>query len=230
MKNVFYFSACLFLLSSCGSGTGEELAGQGDSAGPSERIADSVPHEVMSGKGGTWAYRPDSCFNELVLGSTKSFAEFWRKNGANMKTLNGKRKIMSYFNTQKTEWMAVYMTTDSKSQELAYGVVVQKAGTPGSPPMPCADQPEYLSKANVITGHGIYIGMSPSYVQGIYTDQPMMEWQKGDTLYLSYGAKEKDAENFPYYSWNSFTAVYKFVDDKLRRIEYFVDPAELEKR
>lgn len=229
MKTAFYFSAILFLLYSCGDPAADK-AGKSDSAKKDSLLPDSVPREVMKGKGGDWPFKPDSCFNDLVLGNAQSFALFWRKNGANMKTLEGNRKIMSYFTTKKTEWMAVYITKDQNGKERAYGMVLQKAGTPGSPAMPCADKPEVLYKPNVITGHGIYIGMSPYYVQSVYTDQKMTQWEKGDTLYLVYHPQEKDAKYFPYYNWKNYTATYKFVEDRLRRVEYFCDPADLEKR
>lgn len=230
MKIVFYFSVVLIALSSCDTIAPEQVAGQTDTAAIKNVLPDSVPREVMKGKGGDWSYRPDSCFNELVLGSAPSFSEFWKKNGANMQTLEGKRKVTTYFNSQKTEWMAVYTTQNSKGKDLAYGVVVQKAGAPGSPAMPFPGKAEFLSKANVITGHGIYIGMSPDYVLSIYTDQKLTQWEKGDTLYFTYEPKEKDAKYFPYYDWKNYKATYKFVNDRLRRMEYFADPAELEKR
>lgn len=197
---------------------------------PKKELDESVPHPVMYGDSAKWGFMPDSSIDDVVLANAESFGKFWKEHGANMKKLDGKRQVACYFNSQSTEWLAVYLTQNAKGKELPYALVLQKAGAPGSPPMPNPKNPEYVSHANLITAHGIYIGMSPEYVMRIYSHQEMMEWTSGDTTYLEYRPKEKDAKHYHRSDWKNNRALYKFVEGKLRRAEYSTDPAELESR
>jgi hypothetical protein len=226
MKRIYFFAPFL-LIFGCGAPTETQQAKADSVVTPV--VPDTAPHTVMSGKEATYAYVPDTCFNDLVLGSTTSFKQFWQANGADMHKLADDRAVATYFTSSKSEWMSVYITKDSKNHEVAYGLVLQKAGQKGAPPMP-PGRAYTLSKPNVLTGHSIYIGMSPTYVMSIYRDQPLTQWERGDTLYLKYKPSAKDAGNFKRYSYAAYSATYKFVEDRLRRIEYMVDPAELEKR
>ncbi len=189
------------------------------------KLHDSVPREVRVGKEGAWAFKPDSCFNDLLLGDPESFRVFWRTNGAKFSNMDNKRQVAHYLNQGKTELLEVCVTKNEKGKEVAYAISLRKVIGQSYP----GDALE-VGKRNFITGHGIHIGMLASYVQRIYTEQTMTQWQKGDTLYLRFTPKAKDAEHFTRFSPGSYTATYKFVDEYLRRIEYTVDPAEFEKQ
>lgn len=145
-----------------------------------------------------------------------------------MMKLSGERKFMAWYNIEKSEELETYVTGNDSKGYFPYKFILQKAGQKRGNPFP--EKHEYVNKANFITGHGIYIGMSPDYVMNIYKSQSLMQWQNGDTLYLQYQPKEKDAKYYTRYKRESYTAMYKFVNGFLRRIEYSVAPEEFEKR
>jgi hypothetical protein len=226
MNRLFFLitlSACM--LQSCGMKTNWESDEPAADTTQAAKLPDSVPREVRVGKDASWAFKPDSCFNELLLGDVESFKIFWRTNGAKFSDVGNKRQVAHYLNQENTELLEVYITKNKKGKEVPYSICLQKVVNGFYP-----DDALEVNKRNFITGHNIHIGMLASYVQRIYTDQAMTQWQKGDTLYLVYKPKPKDAKHFTRFSHESYTATYKFVDEYLRRIEYTVDPAELEKQ
>lgn len=230
----FLFAGLLFFAASCGmeSVVSNELMSNDDSVKTADSIValknDTVPHEVRKGKKSTYAYLPDTSFGTLVIGNADSFQVFWRHNGANIVKTGENRYVASFYNSERSEWVAVYLLKNKKHRETPYGIVVQKANQIGAPRVP--GDPLVASKANFVSGHQVYIGMPLAYVMSIYTDQALMQWQSGDTLYLQYKPEAKDAPMFHRYSWQQYSATYKFVNGRLRRIEYFADPAAIETR
>ena len=203
--------------------TADSASGKSASTPP-----DTLPHEVFKGKKGNYAYLPDTSFNDVVLGDPVSFRAFARSNGETMTKIEGKRFFASYLTATKSEWLTIYLTKKKNGQEVPYGYILQKAGQPGAPKVP--GKPDLMFKNNVVTGHNIYIGMTQDYVMQVYLDQVFTQWQSGDTVYLRYQPKAKDANYYKRYGWEGVTVTYKFVNDRLRRIEYFVKPEDLEAR
>jgi hypothetical protein len=197
-----------------------------------QKIADSiandtVPHEVMYGKYGDYAYMPDTLVAKLVLANPVSFDTLWRASGANMIQKENKFFIAHYLNMKATELMTVYLYVNENKKHIPYAIVVQKyydyIGM-----FPKKYKPEVISEYNFVTGHSIYIGMSSDYVKHVYSGQKMMQWSNGDTLYLQYKPAAKDQSHYHRYSFSDYTATYKFVGDKLRVMEYSVDPKTVE--
>jgi hypothetical protein len=235
MKNfilpLFFLTALLTV--SCGmeSMVSSELMKGSDSVAADSiaaKTSDTLPHEVRKGKKSSYAFSPDTAFGAIILGNPDSFAAFWRKNGANVMTINDNRFVASFYNDFRSEWAAVYLVKNKARREVPYGIVVQKATPINTNNVPGA--PLIISKPNFVSGHQVYIGMPYSYLLNIYTDQALTQWEKGDTLYLTYRPESKDAKFYRRFGWVNYSATYKFVDDHLRRIEYFADPAELESR
>jgi hypothetical protein len=227
MKYTFLFlcSICFF---SCGPIEGDSSASV-DSSSSNEPIIDSVPRDFIHGKPANYAFKPDTAFKDWVLGSAESFAVNWRKLGSNMKKVGDNRWVTTYLCDRETEWLAIYLCKNKKGKETPYGFVMQKNEQPGAPENPNPDNMEYSGSPNILTGHGIHIGMTTEYLTSIYTGQKMQRWIKGDTLYYQFKGQGKDAGWFTRYGYQSYVATYKLVNDKIRRIECFVDPAELEK-
>lgn len=222
MKNTisFFATGIIFLLVSCSSG--QDNAGEhADSA----KIPDSVPQTVMIGKGGNYAYKPDTAMNQLVLGDAAIMKKFMYDNGAEGEVA-GSKKVIYYFNGLETEFLSVYVTiVDGKN--YPYRFRLQKnSDTIGNYKKPHG----YVTDRNFLSGHGIYIGMPPDFVQSVYKSQPMLRWVKGDTTYLKYSPSEKDKTYFTHYQYSDYSATYKFVDDKCREIEMIVKPEVFESK
>lgn len=163
--------------------------------------------------------------NEIILGDAAGMKKFTYDNGAEGES-SGKKKVLYYFNALETEYLAIY-TTSVDGKMYPYGYRLQKnSDTIGNYKRPHG----YVTARNFMTGHGIYIGMPPDYVQSIYTSQPMTRWVKGDTTYLTYSPSEKDKSHFKRYAYSDYSATYKFVDDKCRVIEMMVKPEAFESK
>ncbi|MCX6312345.1 MAG: hypothetical protein NT084_12005 [Bacteroidetes bacterium] len=222
------FLACLIIVASffqaCGSGNGGATS---DSTQSKKSAVDSIPHEVRKGRVATYAYMPDTCIKKIILGNSESFRLFYRDNGANINQIENGRMAISYYNAVKTEEIQLLLTEDEKQKDLVFSMIVQKYGDAGSPLL--AKKPLITADNNFISGNGIYISMSKEYVMSVYADQGLMQWQKGDTMFLQYKPMEKDKSFFKHYSWQSYKATYKFVENKLVRMEMDIDPKEFEK-
>jgi hypothetical protein len=228
MKNILPAILISFVFSSCELFIPQEDEKEAQEDSLVTLVVDTIPHTVRKGKPETYGFAPDTALHSLVIGSPESFKRFWLENGAEMRLFEKNRWIALYETFRGGEWMTVYITKDKKHREVAYGAIVQKSDTNSPPPPP--GTPQELSKSRILTGHQIYIGMSPDFVLSVYRDQALTQWQRGDTLYLEYKPQGKDAGYYKRFNWQSYTATYKFVNNKLRRIEYFTDPAELETR
>lgn len=212
-------AGCIAFLASC-SGSDKPVED-----GDSSNLPDSVPQTVMIGKGGDYAYKPDTAMNEIVLGDAVGMKKFAYDNGAEGET-SGARKVLYYFNALETEFLNVYVTTvDGKM--YPYGFRLQKnSDTIGNYKKPHG----YVIQRNFLSSHGVYIGMPPDFVQSVYKSQPMLRWVKGDTTYLKYSPAEKDKKYFTRYQYTDYSATYKFVDDKCRVIEMMVKPEVFESK
>jgi hypothetical protein len=214
MKYFLLFSSLAFALAACGGST---EAGT-DSTQDTAKIPDSVPQMVRVGKEANWAYKPDTMINELLLGDAVSLLNYKHVNGNEGEDRNARLSEMVYVNTLETEQLTIFQTME-KTQTVAYGFRVKKnVRDKNSPPAS-----NYSLARNFITSAGIYIGMSPDYVQGLYKSQPMMRWVKSDTTYLSYGPSEKDKEHYKRYHFEDYHATYKFVDERLVLMDVFID-------
>ncbi len=216
-------------LQGCGSGNGvsNDDSISENSNHSKKKESTSIPHEVQKGKVATYPYMPDTSIRKLILGNSESFRLFYRDNGANINKIEHDRMAISYFNAIKTEEIQLLLTEDEKQKDVIYSMIVQKYGDAGSPVL--AKKPLMTAENNYVTGNGIYVSMSLDYVMSVYVDQALMEWQKDDTLYLQYKPMIKDRSFFNRYSWESYKATYKFVNEKLVRMEMEVDPKEFEK-
>ncbi|HTL82136.1 MAG TPA: hypothetical protein VL651_10550 [Bacteroidia bacterium] len=197
-----------------------------DTAKPGETTAqktDSVKKDsiVMKGHGDIYPYKPDTMYNELLIGSISSFREFWKAQGAELNKENDSTWYCLYTTNGGAERVQIWMVKDDQNNVIPYAIDIRKYH-------------DELFKKNVkslvesnhhiITGHGIYIGMSTDYVMTVYTDQKLKRTVIGDTVCLEYQPQKKDATEYKRYVYSAVTARYKFVDDYLRRIEYVVDP------
>lgn len=222
MKSLVFTGLVAILFASCSSGEQQEQ--QKKDVPDTLKQADSIPKIVRVGKEADWAYKPDSCINEIVLGDAVSFANFSHKNGAEGET-NGDYRVLHYFNGDETEFLSVY-TVKVNGKNIPYGLCVAKnSDSLGNNKM----KHDYALDRNFLSGHGIYIGMPIDYVQNVYKSQPMMTWIKGDTTYLAYAPSQKDEQHFKRYPFTQYSATYKFVNDQCRVIEMMVDPEAFDK-
>ncbi|HEU4719625.1 MAG TPA: hypothetical protein VFU15_17395 [Bacteroidia bacterium] len=254
MKKYFPFFFAAFVFTSCLDGIpiSPDDTGSAQAADTAKKdMPGPVPKEVRKGKVSSWGFDPDSCVNDLVLGSRSSFEKWWQKCGERSQRSDNNiyssaghivrhhaqgppgEKIgentygVSWLNPSGNEQLDVYVYDDENGNETPYMLALQRPGS-GSVIMPQGDT-VYARDRHFMTGYGIYLGMSSYFVQSVYTDQPMMEWMTGDTLYLQYHPQQKDAKYYHYYSWKDYTATYKFTDDRLCRIEYYVSPSAFRK-
>ncbi len=197
-----------------------------DTAKPKVKLVDSVHRQIRIGKKATYPFMPDSCFNQLVLGNPDSFRVFRLENGADMIKIGNDRQAMAWYNSRKTEELQVAVTGNEKKGFYPYRFVLQRVYRNGATLFP--EKHEFVDKANFISGHGIYLGMSVDYVENVYQSQTVTQWQKGDTLYLQYNPEKKDEQYFTHYNYQSYSAIYKFVNDDLCRVEYTVQPENFE--
>lgn len=223
-SNIVYLFA-FAILQSCG--TGNVVANE-DSSRRKNNSNDTLRHEVRKGRVASYAYMPDTTVKKLILGNSESFRLFYRDNGANINKIENDRMAISYFNATKTEEIQLLLTENEMQKDVVFSLTIQKYGDAGSPLL--SKKPLMTGINNYITGNGIYIGMSQDYVMNIYADQALMQWQQNDTLYLQFKPSEKDKSFFKRYSWKSYKATYKFMDDRLVRMEMEVDPNEFEKK
>lgn len=219
-SSLFFLSGFCLFLAACGDSS--DTKGN-DSAGNTAQ-ADSIPREVRVGKDATWAYKPDTMINTLLLGDVASLKEFMHKTGNNG-TTTGNRVAMYYFNAGETEFMTVFAVMEG-TKYIPYGLRIEKnSDTLRNYKL----GHNYAVETNFITSSGVYIGMSVDFVQNIYKSQTMTMWTKGDTTYLHYVPVEKDAKHYKRYLPTEYSATYKFVNDKCRWIEMLVDPKSFDK-
>ncbi len=217
-----------FFLMSCGNGSNPI----GKDAVPKDSIIAEVnpeiPHEVKKGNNSGYAFMPDTGIQSLILGNAESWKKYVRQNGANHVLLGGKCEASVYFNSSKgkKQEMEVRTTQNANGDYVPYAFIVQAMGEEHAPELTCTAIPS--ADFNFVSTHGIYIGMPYSHVLSIYSNQSFMEWELGDTLYLQYKPKPKDVNYFKRYKADSYSVTYKFFDDNLRRMEYFVDPKQFE--
>lgn len=189
------------------------------------------PHEVRLGDDGSYAFKPDSCIQSLVLGNSENWKRYYKENGGVFLPLGDLEHFaVVYFNynSQNKQEMEVCLYENEKGDMFPYSLIVQRRGDNHAP--------EFCMKAipstefNFVSGHGVYIGMPLDHVMSIYKNQTFMQWEKGDTVYLQYKPKPKDANYFKRYKPDAYMVTYKFKDETLRRMEYTVDPKQFEKQ
>jgi hypothetical protein len=229
MKKLFILPALIFIsiLSSCGSGASDSNSDSANGKTKS-RGADTLPHQIRKGHVAKYAYLPDTAVGPAIIGNPESFTIFYRNNGAMMNDIGNNRNAVSYFNANKKEEIQFQLAKNANNEDVIYSIVLQKYGEAGSPVL--ARKPLTTAVNNFVTGSGIYIGMTQEYVMSVYTDQALMQSQHNDTIVLKYNPLEKDAPYYKRFSWKSYSATYKFVDNQLRRLEYNVDPKEFENK
>jgi len=195
----------------------EPINGESNKA-DSTASPDTVPREVILGKKADWAYKPDTMVNDILLGDAESLRQFKRNNG-NEGTAEGNVKQMSYINQLETEELTVFEWA-GKNKTIPFLLRVKKniRDSLSGPPE------NYGMDRNFITSSGIYLGMPVNYIQTIYKGQPMMQWSKGDTTYLSYAPLEKDKQHFRRYTYKDYQARYKFVNDACCVYEMMISP------
>jgi hypothetical protein len=226
------FSLSVAILAGCGPGA-EKTVKTKDSAAIADSIAKldpEKPHEVMKGKGGGYAFMPDTAVQSIVLGNVECIKKYYRENGAQRAFIGDGRRAVTYYNSSagKKQEMEIRVAENAKGEEVPYEIIVQWKGEEYAPKLSAVSIPS--SDFNFISAHGVYVGMSYQYVLATYKNQSFMEWEKGDTVYLQYKPKPKDKNFYKHYKPESYSVTYKFVDESLRRMEYYVDPKEFEKK
>lgn len=222
MKIIYPFIGFMcFALVSCGSGNSSTE--KKDSL--VSEVSDSIPHEVKKGNGSTYAYMPDTCIQSLILGNAESFRLYNLKNGSNMNPFGNNRNAISYYNHSHSEKMQILITKNSSGKNVVYVMIAQKNDSLA----PKLAKGTYeANEYNFVSGHGVYLGMSEDYVMSVYSNQFLMKWQKGDTLYLQYKPKPKDFGHYKRFKPETYSATYKFVGGALRRYELQVNASEFE--
>ncbi len=200
------------LLMACSSGTNNE-------GNNTDSIPDSVPHAVRLGKEASWAFMPDTMMNEILIGDEMRFKKYMYDNGSKG-VESGENKSFHYFNAYETEFLTVFSTKVGKDY-VPTGIRLEKnSDTLRTYKL----EHNYCVDGHFISGHGVYIGMSPEFVQSIYKSQSMMQWTKGDTTYLEYKPEPKDKQHYKRYKHTDYYALYKFVDEQCKVFEMIVDP------
>jgi hypothetical protein len=228
-KYVLLLSLSSAIFMSCGN---DANSGKNDS-----RKKDSIaeidpeePHEVRNGDN-DYAFMPDTCIKSLVLGNAESWKKYYKENGGVFLPLGDmEHYAVAYFNydSHNKQEMEVCLYENKKGDMFPYSLIVQRRGDDHAPkfrmkPIPSTDY-------NFVSGHGVYIGMPLEHVMSIYRNQTFMQWEKGDTVYLQFKPKPKDANYFKRYKPDAYMVMFKFKDETLRRMEYSVDPKEFEKQ
>lgn len=214
MKTTLFITISLSaLFASCGSESSNT------STDSTASVPDSVPQKVRAGKDATWAYKPDTMVNTILLGDVASLKEYMYSNGAKGE-MAGNRSAMYYFNGAESEFLTVF-AVNVGSKSIPYGLRIEKnSDTLRNYKL----EHNYSTATNFITSSGIYIGMSVDFVRNVYKSQEMLMWTKGDTTYLEYTPVAKDQGHYKRYLHTQYRAKYKFVDDRCRVIEMMVDP------
>ncbi len=205
-------------LLSCGDAT-TSTSETGDTTAT---IPDSVPQMVRVGKEADWPYKPDSMINELLLADAESMKEYKRINGNEGEDAAKEVSEILYVNTLETEQLAVWEQKVG-GKYVCIGFRVKRNIRDKHSPQAS----NYALARNFLTSAGIYIGMPQEYVQTVYKSQGMMRWVKGDTTYLGYSPMEKDKQHYKRYSFDAYSALYKFVDDACVSMEVMVDPEKI---
>jgi hypothetical protein len=234
MKHILLVCLSAALFAGCGPGTGKIPTAK-DSAAMRDSIArldPEKPHEVMKGKGGDYAFMPDTAIQSIILGNPDCIKAYYRENGSYQGVLSDGRRAVAYYNSskEKKQEMEIRLVDNAKGEEVPYAIIVQWKDDKEeyAPELSVRSIPS--SDFNFISSHGIHTGMSYQYVLATYKNQSFMEWEKGDTIYLQYKPKPKDRNYYKRYTPESYAVTYKFVDEVLCRMEYTVDPEEFEKK
>lgn len=232
MKKYILFSCfSATVLMSCGNGTnppGKDSLPKKDSI-----VAETdpeKPHEVRKGKK-DYAFMPDTAVQSIILGNPSCLPGYYRANGSNAVSLGQGHHALTYSNNRtenSKEEMELRITEDAQGNDIVYAIIVQRKEEEHAPKL--STRPIPSTDINFVSGHGIYIGMPLDHVMSVYSNQSFMEWEKGDTVYLEYKPKPKDKNYFKRYKPESYTVMYKFKDETLRRMEYSVDPKQFEKQ
>jgi hypothetical protein len=219
----------------CSSGPGNEKKDSSGKDSAAVNIDPAKPHPVRNGKA-DYAFRPDTNINSLILGSADSFRVFKKKNGFTGIGLGGNRYGAVYVNNrykdnhpEPNEYFEVRITQDKNDREIPYSFILQSIDMNAHAPKLCTERSLQGEDFNYVSGFSIYPGMSYQDVIAVYHNQELMEWEKGDTVYLQYKPKPKDYNFYRRFRPEKYSVTFKFFDDVLRRIEYYVDPAEFEK-
>jgi hypothetical protein len=214
-----FLAICCISLALIGCG---DSATTTDSVDTAKAIPDSVPQMVRLGKEADWPYKPDSMINELLLADAESMREYKRINGNEGEKADENENSMVYVNTLETEQLTVWETKVGENFMCTGFRVKKNLRDRNSPPAS-----NYALARNFLTSAGIYIGMPADYVQTIYKSQGMMRWVKGDTTYLGYSPLEKDKQHYKRYSFDAYSAIYKFKNDACVVMEVWVDPEKI---
>lgn len=227
----YMLPVCVFaaFFMSCGNG---ENSSKNDSLKKDSivEIDPETPHEVRKGNA-NYAFKPDTAIQSLVLGNAESWVNYFRENGATSAASIGENLVANvYYNSSvsKNQEMEVRVVKTAKGEMVPYAFIVQRRGEEHAPALSANAIPS--SDFNFVSGHGVYIGMPQDHVMSIYSNQSFMEWEKGDTVYMEYKPKPKDANYYKRYKPEGYRVMYKFIDGSLRRMEYSVDPKQFEQK
>lgn len=218
--NILSILALSAILISCGS----EGSGSPSDSTTENKGADSIPTKVRLGKEATWAYKPDTMVNTILLGDVASLKDYMHKNGAQGEVVDS-RTAMYYFNASESELLTIFAVKVG-SKSVPYGLRIEKNS---DTLRNYGREHNYSIESNFITSSGVYIGMSVEFVRNIYKSQEMLMWTKGDTTYLEYTPVAKDDQHYKRYLRSEYQSKYKFVDDRCRVIEMMVKPESFSK-
>lgn len=225
MKHFFLLAvAATLLAASCSSDTGSKA--QTDST----RVSPDVPHAIIGGgktKVGSWAYPLDTAMNLLVLGYNEGVRELLRSFDNAKFELAENRGTMRLLNNQDTELLTVLICKNSKDEWVPYQFRLEKYNTkgtyPGKPPVRQYDQ-------HWFSANQAHMGYTEAYFLKLMSEQPLMTWAKGDTVYYTHQAQPKDAKRLNLYTPADFSSTYKFIDGNLCWMEVCVKPEAFEKK
>lgn len=214
----------VMLLASCGGG---DSATKTDSAASAPDAA--APRQIVGGgkdKVGNWAYPLDSAMNSLIIGYPEGLKAVIADLADNEYLKDKTRSTIRLLNVKQTELLTISICKNAKGEWVPYGLLLTKYNASNLPP---GRKPVQLDEQNYITSNKAHIGYSEAYFLSLFSQQPLTTWSKGDTVYYTHQAQPKDASRLKLYKPEDYSGLYKFVDGKLRWIEFTVKPEALEK-
>ncbi|MCU0433481.1 MAG: hypothetical protein MUC87_08515 [Bacteroidia bacterium] len=215
--------AFVLLLAACG---GNQTTPNADTAATATNA--DAPRNIIGGKKGkvgSWAYPLDTAMNNIVIGHPEGLKTVIA-DLADAEYLKDKtRSSIRLLNTKKTELLTILICKNGKDEWVPYSLQLTKYNDSNLPP---GRKPVQLDELNYMTSNKAHIGYSEDYFSALFSEQPLTTWTKGDTAYYTHQAQPKDAKRLKLWKPEDYSGLYKFVDGKMRWIEFTVKPEALE--
>jgi hypothetical protein len=214
----------LLLAASCGADTKTSAA---DTAAATA-TSDTVPRQIIGGgkdKAGKWAYPLDTAMNAVVLGYPEAVKNIIIELADTDYLKDKKRETIRLLNSRQTEILTIGICRNAKDEWVPYSLTLAKYNASNLAP---GRKPVALDDYNYMTSNKAHIGYSEDYFIGLFSEQPLTTWSKGDTVYYTHQAQPKDASRLKLWKPEDYKGSYKFVDGKMREISFYVKPEALE--